>query len=211
MFQKVTNKSGFSLVELMVVVAIIGILASLAIPQVTKFQAKARQSEAKSMLSTIYSSEKAFFAEYSAYHSAFAAIGFSPEGSLRYNVGFTAGPGNAGVAQGYNASPSALSQTKLYCGAGGTFSAGCTILLGTNNAAPTTLADSTVFGTYTSPAAGTAWSTSAAAPGSCEVHTIPATGATFLACATAAIYQGNVDFWSMDHQKKILNLSNGIP
>ena len=41
-----TNKKGFSMIELMVVVAIIGVLAAIGIPQYSKFQAKARQSEA---------------------------------------------------------------------------------------------------------------------------------------------------------------------
>jgi type IV pilus assembly protein PilA len=51
----VANKAaGFSLVELMIVVSIIGILAALAVPRFTKFQAKARQSEARTNLSMVY-------------------------------------------------------------------------------------------------------------------------------------------------------------
>jgi prepilin-type N-terminal cleavage/methylation domain-containing protein len=54
---------GFSLVELMVVVAIIGILASLALPRFRTFQAKARQTEAKNNLMNIYSLQEAYFAD----------------------------------------------------------------------------------------------------------------------------------------------------
>lgn len=48
------RKDGFSLVELMIVVAIIGILAALAIPRFQSFQSKSRQAEARSNLAHIY-------------------------------------------------------------------------------------------------------------------------------------------------------------
>ena len=77
---KNNKQAGFSLVELMVVVAIIGILATIAIPNFTKFQAKAKQSSAKSELTGIYTAQKSFFTEYSTYHSNLAYIGYSPDG-----------------------------------------------------------------------------------------------------------------------------------
>lgn len=59
------NRShGFSLVELMVVVAIIGILSSLAIPRLRTFQAKARQSEAKTNLAQIFTLEQSYFGDW---------------------------------------------------------------------------------------------------------------------------------------------------
>ncbi len=74
------RNAGFSLVELMVVVAIIGVLATIAVPNYMKFQAKAKQSNAKSELTGIYTAEKTFFTEYTTYHSNLPYIGYVPEG-----------------------------------------------------------------------------------------------------------------------------------
>jgi prepilin-type N-terminal cleavage/methylation domain-containing protein len=84
------NNRGFSLVELMVVVAIIGILAVIGIPQYQKFMAKARQAEAKTHLNGIFQGEASFFTEYNQYTPNLRAIGTGAVGTqLRYNAGFT--------------------------------------------------------------------------------------------------------------------------
>jgi len=54
------KQEGFSLVELMVVVGIIGILATLAMPRFKQFQAKAKMGEAKNLLSHIYTLESSY-------------------------------------------------------------------------------------------------------------------------------------------------------
>ena len=83
-------QAGFTLVELMVVVAIIGILATIAIPQYSKFQAKARQSEAKMSLSGIHQTELAYAGESQSFSSCLANIGFAREGGrFYYLVGFS--------------------------------------------------------------------------------------------------------------------------
>lgn len=58
-----SGTEGFSLVELMVVVAIIGILASIAMPRYDKFKARAHQSEAKVSLSQIYTLQTVAYIE----------------------------------------------------------------------------------------------------------------------------------------------------
>ena len=83
------NQRGFTLVELMVVVAIIGILAAIAIPNYQRYQARTRQSEAKVALSSVYTSQMDFAAEYATYGSCLKAMGTSFNSLKRYySVGF---------------------------------------------------------------------------------------------------------------------------
>jgi len=78
------KKKGFTLIELMIVVAIIGILAAIAIPDFLKFQAKARQSEAKTNLASITTSEISYFAEHNNWGETFNRIGWAPQGAAKY-------------------------------------------------------------------------------------------------------------------------------
>jgi type IV pilus assembly protein PilA len=60
MLQKLRNRKlkGFTLIELMIVVAIIGILAAVAIPAFIKYIRRSRESEAKENIGTIYKNVK---------------------------------------------------------------------------------------------------------------------------------------------------------
>ncbi len=79
------QQKGFSLTELMIVVAIIGILATIAIPNFLQYQAKAKQTEAKSNLVALHTSEIAYFAENNGFIDDFNAVGFGVSGaSQRY-------------------------------------------------------------------------------------------------------------------------------
>lgn len=60
MFSRFQNRKGFTLIELMIVVVIIGILASLAIPRFMQASVKTKQSEAKQMLKQIYTMQHSF-------------------------------------------------------------------------------------------------------------------------------------------------------
>lgn len=60
MFSRFQNRKGFTLIELMIVVVIIGILASLAIPRFMQATVKTKQSEAKQMLKQIYTMQHSY-------------------------------------------------------------------------------------------------------------------------------------------------------
>ncbi len=77
----VCPQRGFSLIELMIVVALIGILAAIAIPNFLSYQARAKQSEAKTNLVAIHTAEVAYFAEQNSYGDTFTKIGFAVTGS----------------------------------------------------------------------------------------------------------------------------------
>jgi type IV pilus assembly protein PilA len=85
---KLKGQQGFTLIELMIVVAIIGILAAIAIPNFVTYQAKSKQSEAKVSLGAIFTSAVAFQAEQptSTFRPAtIGLIGWAPSGAPRYS------------------------------------------------------------------------------------------------------------------------------
>lgn len=80
---------GFTLIELMVVVAIVGILATIAVPQYSAYVSKARQSEAKISLSLVHSIQSSFFSDTGSYTQCLQKIGFkeSDNASVYYAIG----------------------------------------------------------------------------------------------------------------------------
>ena len=90
------NQKGFTLVELLVAVAIIGILTGIAVPNYVKYQRRARQAQAKLELSSIYVAEKNFRLSYSTYTTCLPQIGVTATADTRYYaMGFPNGPGAA--------------------------------------------------------------------------------------------------------------------
>jgi type IV pilus assembly protein PilA len=118
MIRRISNlrkREGFTLIELMIVVAIIGILAAIAIPNFLRFQLRAKAGEGKVNLAAIRTAEEGFFAEFSTYVNAsalsprteatldvqkmvwtdnggFDQMGWGPEGNVYYSYSVEVGP-----------------------------------------------------------------------------------------------------------------------
>jgi type IV pilus assembly protein PilA len=67
MLNRKNANEGFTLIELLVVIIIIGILAAIALPSFLNQTTKAKQSEAKTYVSTINKTQQAYFTEKSTF------------------------------------------------------------------------------------------------------------------------------------------------
>ena len=110
--RRMRTRGGFTLVELMIVVALIGVLSAIAIPGFLSYQARARRAESYSNLSALAIAEKGYVATGGSFHdsvlpwpdassygglgtskmqwddaadAAFAELGWAPEGQVYYS------------------------------------------------------------------------------------------------------------------------------
>jgi prepilin-type N-terminal cleavage/methylation domain-containing protein len=92
------NRKGFTLVELLIVVAIIGVLATVGIPTFKRMMEKSKKSEAKVNLGNLFTTEAAFYSEYGGYGNNLVSMGYEVDGNLTemiYHMGFNEAGGVA--------------------------------------------------------------------------------------------------------------------
>ena len=85
------NNSGFSLVEMMIVVAVIGILSAVAIPSFQQYLAKSKTSESKLQLAALYTALSSWFSTYNHFATCTNVMGFdisAERANRHYSVGF---------------------------------------------------------------------------------------------------------------------------
>ncbi len=102
------RRRGFSIIEIMIAMAIIGVLSTVAIPKYMVYQLKTKSAEAKTNLSGIRTSQEAYFSEYGVFLAAnpepalipgssrtnfdlvgsdFQGLGWQPEGNVYFSYG----------------------------------------------------------------------------------------------------------------------------
>jgi prepilin-type N-terminal cleavage/methylation domain-containing protein len=184
---RLRNQRGFSLTEVMVTLAIVGIAAAVAIPSYNRVTSTARQAEAKTALTGIFATERAYALEFGTYTACLAEIGVHPEG------------GWSSTDQRYYAAGFKPSGIQSWCGRNGTTS--CDIYTGA------TACPSTSWGYSAGKKVGSGGSPASISshPSSLVVVTRDTFRARAFANMTGTTSVSSYDTWYIDQTKTMVN------
>jgi type IV pilus assembly protein PilA len=114
----IVRRAGFTMVELLMVVALIGLLVAIAVPTFQRFHLRAKSSEAATNLGSLRTAEEAYMGAAGTYRATFPVpgvipgntpevwpngtpfddLGFRPEGSVYFQYLVSADNGGSGTA-----------------------------------------------------------------------------------------------------------------
>ena len=194
MIKRKLNQYGFSLVEVMVAVAIVGILTAIAIPQYQKYQRKSLQNEAKVLLSNMYTIERVFSLNWGYGTTNLKQMGFKIRGNVAYNAGWdkqkadgVCNTNQASRCQGYQGPVVSSSDTKF---------------IDTHTLCPHPL-DPTKPCTH-------AHITPEGIPKDATVKNTKFRSVQFTIGANRKFGNSKQDTWTIDHNKRLKNVKSGI-
>jgi prepilin-type N-terminal cleavage/methylation domain-containing protein len=190
------NASGFTLVELMIVVAITRILAAIAVPNYMIHQARARQQEGRIALATVYAAERNFVVEQGSFTNCLKDIGVVGVATNRnYAIGVSQSDSVKCGSDPVNSPQSCNNQAFA--------SPGLLAIACTGGAV------ATFIPALTKIKSGAAMPlTASSLPSSLQ----PVTSNTFQAAVVGQISQTNTgfDIWTIDQNNSLINLNSGL-
>ncbi len=89
------KKQAFTLIELLITIAVMGIIVMVALPQYSKYVAKSRQQDAKAQLMAVRQAQEIYKVQYGGYTTATANLSGWKSASGRYTFAVTAATATA--------------------------------------------------------------------------------------------------------------------
>ena len=103
------NNKGFTLIEILIAVVIVGILASMAIPAYQRYILKSHRTDAKTALMRMVAEQEKFYLQNNRYSTALADLGFPNSKSERGWYSLTVTPDDATNPQAFTMTAQAVS------------------------------------------------------------------------------------------------------